>query len=70
MRDVFELVKRDLDIRNQQGHERFGGPLTVDGPTNGTNNNDEAILVKAYEEALDLCVYLRKEIGRKGLMPT
>lgn len=69
MRDVFELVKRDLDIRNQQGHEKFGGPLTVEGPTNG-GETDDSTLIKAYEEALDLCVYLRKEIGRKGLMPS
>lgn len=64
--DVFALVKRDLDIRNQQGHERFGGPLTVDGPTSG---NENSALVHAYEECLDLAVYLRKEIGRLGLMP-
>ena len=66
--DVFQLVKMDLDIRNEQGHERFGGPLTVHGPTNG--GNEESTLVTAYMEALDLVVYLRKEIGRRGLMYT
>lgn len=67
MIDVFALVGKDLEARNQMGYQRFGGPLTVDGPTSGT---EESSLVHAYEEVLDLAVYLRKEIARRGLMPS
>jgi hypothetical protein len=45
------MVKADLDDRLALGIRRYGQPLQ---PFNGRN-----ALRDAYEEALDLCVYLR-----------
>lgn len=46
-----EMVKADLDARLVLGIRRYGQPLQ---PFNGRDP-----LRDAYEEALDLCVYLR-----------
>jgi hypothetical protein len=54
MEDSVDLVVRDLAMRKQFGIERYGVPH------NGDLNRDH--LLDAYEEALDLCVYLRAEI--------
>lgn len=48
---VFEAVHADLEERNRKGRETYGGELR---PHNGRDP-----LREAYEEALDLCVYLR-----------
>jgi hypothetical protein len=52
--DVWELVIDDMQRRNKFGKEKYGVGLK---PFNGRN-----ALVDAYEEALDLCVYLRTAI--------
>lgn len=57
MRDVFAEVKKDLDGRNELGKHLYGGPLDV------TDRRDW--LINAYEEALDLCVYLKAELMRR-----
>lgn len=54
---VWDLVIADMQERDQIGRERYGTPLQVD------NGRDH--LVDAYQEALDLVVYLRTEIERR-----
>lgn len=51
---IADLVMADLARRKQIGIERYGTPLQAN---NGRDN-----LWDAYEEALDLCLYLRTEI--------
>lgn len=51
---MHHLVQRDLEDRLQVGIKRYGQPLQ---PHNGRN-----ALRDAYEEALDLAVYLRQAI--------
>lgn len=48
------LVIEDICERDRVGRERYGTPLQ---PHNGRD-----ALVDAYQEALDLCVYLRQAI--------
>lgn len=48
---VWELVMEDMKARNQFGIEKYGTPLQA---FNGRN-----ALKDAYEEVLDLAVYLR-----------
>ena len=52
--DVWAQVIEDMRQRRQTGIERYGTPLQ---PFNGRNS-----LIDAYQEALDLCVYLRQRI--------
>jgi hypothetical protein len=51
---VWHLVMMDMNARDQIGRERYGTPLQ---PFNGRR-----ALVDAYQEALDLVVYLRQEL--------
>lgn len=51
---VWGLVMKDMVDRDQTGRERYGVPLQ------GHNGRDS--LVDAYQEALDLAVYLRQAI--------
>jgi hypothetical protein len=49
---IFDELKKDLDARNAKGFETYGKPMeTHDG---------RDTLQDAYEEALDMCVYLKK----------
>ncbi len=52
---IWQDVIKDMEAREQQGLERYGRYLTPDSKEIG--------LREAYEEALDLCVYLRKAIA-------
>ena len=54
---IFDLVHRDLALRDRLGWQQHGKPLL---PHNGKDS-----LVEAYEEALDLAVYLRKAIAER-----
>lgn len=54
---VWDLVIADMKERDQVGRERYGTPLQ---PYNGRD-----ALVDAYQEALDLAVYLRQAIYEK-----
>lgn len=56
-RPTWELVKEDIDARDKVGRQRYGTPLQ---PGNGRDN-----LRDAYEEALDLVVYLRTEMAER-----
>ena len=51
---VWDLVVSDMLDRDQVGRQRYGTPLQ---PHNGRD-----ALVDAYQEALDLAVYLRQAI--------
>lgn len=51
---VWDLVIADMQDRDAVGSERYGVRLQ---PHNGRD-----ALVDAYQEALDLCVYLRQAI--------
>jgi hypothetical protein len=57
---VQELVRADLVKREEIGIERYGTALF---PFNGRNS-----LVDAYQEALDLVVYIRQTIAEGGLV--
>ncbi len=55
---VWDLVVADMKERDQVGRARYGTPLQ---PHNGRD-----ALVDAYQEALDLVVYLRQAIEERG----
>jgi len=52
--EIIELVKQDLIDRAEMGEKKYGEKLK---PFNG-----RSALVDAYQEALDLCMYLRQKI--------
>ena len=54
---VWDLVISDMQERDQEGLEKYEVRLQ---PFNGRD-----VLVDAYEEALDLCVYLRQAIWER-----
>jgi hypothetical protein len=51
---VWDLVLADMAARDRLGRKRYGTPLQP--------NNGRDVLRDAYEEALDLCAYLRQTI--------
>lgn len=55
--DVWLLVLADMEKRRKHGIEKYGVPVQ---PFNGRDP-----LVDAYQEALDLCVYLRQAIEER-----
>lgn len=54
---VINRVLADLRDRDRVGYETYGGPLMAD--------DGRDALWEAYEEALDLCVYLRLAIDQR-----
>ncbi len=48
---IWPIVVADMQARDQIGRERYGTPLQA--------HNGRDMLRDAYEEALDLCCYLR-----------
>lgn len=55
---IWELVIEDMNARDRLGRERCSTPLQA--------NNGRDALVDAYQEALDLCVYLRQAIEERN----
>jgi len=51
-RPIWELVIDDMRDRDNAGRRKYGTPLQA--------HNGRDALVDAYQEALDLCVYLRQ----------
>lgn len=51
---VWELVINDMRERDEIGRTNYGTPLQA--------HNGRDPLVDAYQEALDLCVYLKQAI--------
>lgn len=58
--DVWEMVILDMMARRRIGEDRYGKLVYADAP--------EDWLQHAYEEALDLAVYLRSEIERRRVI--
>lgn len=58
---VWNLVIKDMGERDQLGRERYGTPLQT--------NNGRDHLVDAYQEGLDLVVYLRAKIEELKTQP-
>lgn len=56
---VWDLVMKDMAERNLEGIRKYGTPLQVGNGRDG--------LLDAYQEALDLCVYLRLLIEERKL---
>lgn len=56
-RPIWELVIRDMHDRDYMGRQKYGTPLRA--------GNGRDALVDAYQEALDLCVYLRQAIEER-----
>lgn len=57
---VWDLVIDDMRQRDFDGRRKYGTPLQA--------SNGRDALVDAYQEALDLCVYLRQEIERRACL--
>jgi hypothetical protein len=57
--DTWQLVIADMQERREVGIRRYGTTLQ---PDNGRDS-----LIDAYQEALDLAVYLRNEIEKRRL---
>lgn len=55
---IFELVKADLDQRDRIGLGKYGQSLHA--------HDGRRTLQDAYEEALDLAIYLKKELIERG----
>jgi hypothetical protein len=56
---ITDLVIEDIKERKRIGMERYGTPLQA--------NNSRDALWDAYEEALDLCQYLRQLIEERNV---
>jgi len=59
-RAVWELVIADMQTRDQVGALKYGMRLTA--------HNGRDALTDAYQEALDLAVYLRQEIQERRII--
>ena len=55
--DIFDQVKMDLDARNAKGYAIHSRVLD--------DTVEKDFLLEAYEEALDLSVYLRGELTKR-----
>lgn len=58
--DVWPLVISDMNDRNHLGKVKYGIPLRI--------HNGRDALVDAYQEVLDLSVYLRQEIEERQVL--
>ena len=56
--DTIDRVLVDMQARKQLGYDRYGVSLN--------HLSDKDFLKEAYEEAMDLCVYLRAELDRRN----
>lgn len=57
MTRIGDLVKEDIEQRMAKGRETYGADLTAETPIDP--------LQYAYEEALDLAIYLRMELEKR-----
>lgn len=55
--EIAPLVHGDIDARVERGRQTYGGPLR--------SHNGRDALWEAYEEALDLAIYLRQAIEER-----
>ncbi len=61
---IFDLVITDLQERDRIGYETYGNKLTLD------LEDGRDPLQDAYEEAMDLTIYLKREIVQKARIMT
>ena len=54
---IWDLVKEDINERKEDGIKKYGTPLQA--------GNGRDALIDAYQEALDLVVYLRQAIEER-----
>jgi hypothetical protein len=57
MKTIFEMVIEDLHGRDKIGEASYGGPMLA--------HDGRDSLIDAYQEALDLALYLRKAIAER-----
>ena len=57
MNDLADMVKADIEARIQQGTEEYGERLRI--------FNGRDALLDAYEEALDLALYLKQALEER-----
>ena len=57
--DIAGLVRADIEARALLGVKKYGTRLRP--------NNGRHALVDAYQEALDLCMYLRQALAEQGI---
>jgi hypothetical protein len=57
--DIATLVQADIEARAVLGVKKYGTRLRP--------NNGRHALVDAYQEALDLCMYLRQALAEQGI---
>lgn len=55
---IADLVIQDIEARRQVGIERYGTPLQA--------HNGRNALLDAYQEAIDLCLYLRQALEEQN----
>jgi hypothetical protein len=55
---IWDLVIADMKARDVDGTRKYGTPLQA--------HNGRDALIDAYQEALDLCVYMRQAIEERG----
>lgn len=60
MEDLWLDVIKDMDVRRLMGIERYGRPVVP--------NNGRRALQDAYEEVLDLAVYLKQKLAEDLLV--
>ena len=53
-RDIANLVREDIEARVEFGREQYGERLRA--------FNGRSAKIDAYQEALDLCLYLRQDL--------
>jgi hypothetical protein len=66
-KSVQQLVVEDIQAREQYGIEHHGRAIFLDTPDDPTEGGP---IQQAYQEALDLVVYLRWAMLRAGIEPT
>ena len=59
--EIATMVQEDIEARAQLGEKKYGGRLEV-----GSRNNMISPLQNAYEEVLDLALYLKQELLESG----
>ena len=55
--DIAKMVQEDIEARAQLGEKKYGGRLEV-----GSRNNMISPLQNAYDEVVDLALYLKQEL--------
>lgn len=60
--DIAKKVQADIEARAQLGEKKYGKRLET-----GSRENGKSPLLNAYEEVLDLAMYLRQELAESEL---